>query len=81
MLPATPVPLVNHVRLPLLGAGLTLLVYLPGIVRQGEPTAIAATGLGQEPHLARWLWLVAAMAAVSALVWVVRVTTRSAAGG
>jgi len=81
MLPATPVPLVNHVRLPLLGAGLTLLVYLPGIVRQGEPTAIAATGLGQEPYLVRWLWLVLAMAAVSALVWVVRVTTRSAAGG
>jgi hypothetical protein len=72
---------VNHVRVPLLGAGLTFLVFLPGIVRQGGPTHLGATGLGQEPYLARWLWLVLAMAGVSALVWVVRVTRRSAAGG
>ena len=81
LLPATRVPLVNHVRLPLMGAGLTLLVYLPGIIRQGEPVFQGATGLDQAPYLVRWLWLVAAMVAVSALVWVVRVTRRSAAGG
>jgi hypothetical protein len=81
LLPATRVPLVNHVRLPLLGAGLTFLVYLPGIVRQGEPVVRGASGLDQGPFLARWLWLVLAMVAVSALVWVVRVTRRSAAGG
>ncbi|MBN9107314.1 MAG: hypothetical protein J0I34_00900 [Pseudonocardia sp.] len=81
LLPATRVPLVNHVRIPLLGAGLTLLLYLPGIIRQGEPVVLGASGLGQEPFLARWLWLVLAMTAVSALVWVVRVTRRSAAGG
>lgn len=81
LLPATRVPLVNHVRLPLLGAGLTLLVYLPGIIRQGGPVVHGATGLDQEPFLARWLWLVLAMAGVSALVWVVRVTRRSAADG
>ncbi|MFR9805335.1 hypothetical protein ACL02T_24070 [Pseudonocardia sp. RS010] len=80
-LPAGPVPVVNHVRVPLLGAGLTLLVFLPGIVRQGGPAHLAASGLDQEPALARWLWLVLAMAGVSALVWVVRVTRRSAAGG
>lgn len=81
LLPATRVPLVNHVRLPALGAALTFLVYFPGIVRQGEPVVRGASGLGQEPFLARWLWLVAAMVAVSALIWVVRVTRRSAAGG
>ncbi|GAA1863041.1 hypothetical protein GCM10009836_49250 [Pseudonocardia ailaonensis] len=81
LLPATRVPLVNHVRLPLLGAGLTLLVYLPGIIRQGEPVVLGASGLDQGPFLARWLWLVLAMTAVSALVWAVRVTRRSAADG
>jgi hypothetical protein len=80
-LPAAPVPLVNHVRVPLLGAGLTLLVFLPGIVRQGGPVHLGATGLGQAPYLTRWLWLVLAMAGASTLVWVVRVTRRSAAGG
>jgi hypothetical protein len=80
-LPARRVPLVNHVRVPLLGAGLTLLVYLPGIVRQGGPVHLGATGLDQAPYLARWLWLVLAMVGASALVWVVRVTRRSAAGG
>ncbi|WP_433502806.1 hypothetical protein ACQP04_23900 [Pseudonocardia halophobica] len=80
-LPAAPVPLVNHVRVPLLGAGLTLLVFLPGIIRQGGPVHLGATGLDQAPYLTRWLWLVLAMAGASALVWVVRVTRRSAAGG
>ncbi|MCE3551793.1 hypothetical protein LWC33_10035 [Pseudonocardia sp. RS11V-5] len=80
-LPAVPVPLVNHVRVPLLGAGLTLLVFLPGIIRQGGPVHLGASGLDQAPYLARWLWLVLAMAGASALVWVVRVTRRSAAGG
>jgi hypothetical protein len=71
-LPRPRVPLVNHVRVPLLGAGLTFLVFLPGIVRHGEATHLAATGFDQAPYLGRWLGLVAAMVAVSALVYVVR---------
>ena len=67
-----PVPLVNHVRVPLLGAGLTFLVFLPGIVRQGGATHLAATGLDQQPYLVRWLLLVAAMVVLSALVYLVR---------
>ena len=55
---------------------------LPGIVRQGEPVVRGQTGLDQGPFLGRWLLLVAAMAAVSALVYGVRRLTRpSAAGG
>jgi hypothetical protein len=66
------VPVVNHVRLPLLGAGLTFLLFFPGIVGQGEPTLLAASGLDQTPFLGRWLLLVAAMALISALVYLVR---------
>lgn len=71
-LPRTRVPLVNHVRIPVLGAGLTLLMFLPGIIRQGTPTHLAASGLDQEPYRERWLWLVAALFAASAVIWLVR---------
>ncbi|MFD4250091.1 hypothetical protein ACFWQL_10165 [Amycolatopsis thermoflava] len=67
-----PVRIVNHIRLPLLGAGLTFLLFLPGIIRQGGATHLAATGLDQQPYLGRWLWLVLAMFAVSGLVYGVR---------
>jgi hypothetical protein len=80
-LPRLRVPLVNHVRVPLMGAGLTFLVFLPGIVRQGEATHLAATGLDQQPYLGRWLWLVAAMVALSALIYLVRLTRPSGADG
>jgi hypothetical protein len=67
--PRPRVPLVNHVRIPALGAGLTLLLFLPGIIRQGAVTHLAATGLDQQPYLGRWLWLVAVLFAASALVY------------
>jgi hypothetical protein len=79
-LPRSRVPLVNHVRVPLLGAGLTFLVFLPGIVRQGEATHLAATGLDQQPYLGRWLGLVVVMVVFSALVYLVRLTRPSVAG-
>lgn len=62
----------NHIRVPALGAGLTLLIFLPGIIEQGAPTYRAATGHTQQPFLGRWLLLTAAMFAVSALTYAVR---------
>jgi hypothetical protein len=56
----------NYIRVPALGAGLTLLIFLPGIIEQGGPTYQAATGQTQQPFLGRWLLLTAAMFAVSA---------------
>ena len=55
--------------MPALGAGLTLLVFLPGIIQQGTPAYAAATGQTQDPFLGRWLLLTAAMFAVSAVVY------------
>jgi hypothetical protein len=66
------VPARNHIRFPALGAGLTLLVFLPGIIEQGAQTYQAATGQTQQPFLGRWLLLVAAMFAASALVYAAR---------
>jgi hypothetical protein len=62
----TTVPVLNYLRIPALGAGLTLLMFLPGIIRQGAPTYWAATGQTQDIFLGRWLMLTAVMFAVSA---------------
>ncbi|OBJ08789.1 hypothetical protein [Mycobacterium sp. 1465703.0] len=67
------VPVLNYFRVPTLGASLTLLVFLPGIIKQGAATYRAATGQTQEPFLGRWLLLTAAMFAISAAIYAVRV--------
>jgi hypothetical protein len=67
------VPVLNYLRVPALGAGLTLLVFLPGIVKQGAGTYLAATGQTQDPFLGRWLLLTAAMFAISAASYAIRV--------
>jgi hypothetical protein len=71
-LPRGRVPLVNHIRVPALGAGLTLRMFLPGIIRQGGGTHLAATGLDQQPYLGRWLGLVAALFLISAVSYLIR---------
>ncbi len=70
--PASRVPVLNYVRVPALGAGLSLLVFLPGIIKQGAPTFRAATGLTQDVFLGRWLLLTAAMFAISAVIYAIR---------
>lgn len=62
----------NYLRIPALGSGLTLLVFLPGIIGQGASTYLAATGQTQQPFLGRWLLLTAAMFTTSVIVYLVR---------
>jgi hypothetical protein len=66
------VPVVNYIRVPALGAALTLLVFLPGIIKQGAPVYAAALGQTQDPFLGRWLLLTGAMFATSAVLYAVR---------
>jgi hypothetical protein len=73
--PARPAT-VNYIRVPALGAGLTFLMFLPGIIRQGELVVVGQTGLDQSPFLGRWLLLVAAMAGVSASAYALSRFTR-----
>ncbi|OBF91148.1 hypothetical protein A5791_15400 [Mycobacterium sp. 852002-51163_SCH5372311] len=72
----------NHIRIPALAAGLTLLIFLPGIIQQGAPTYLAATGETQQPFLGRWLLLTALMFATSAIAYAARlaVARRKGAG-
>jgi hypothetical protein len=62
----------NYLRIPALGSGLALLVFLPGIIGQGASTYLAATGQTQQPFLGRWLLLTAAMFGTSAIVYLMR---------
>ncbi len=66
------VPPRNYIRVPVLGTGLLFLVFLPGIIRQGQSTYHAATGQTQQPFLDRWLLLTAAMFALSAILYAIR---------
>lgn len=70
--PAPRVPPLNYLRAPALGAGLLLLLFLPGIARRGAATYHAATGQTQQPFLGRWLLLTAALFGLSALCYAVR---------
>ena len=62
----------NYIRVPTLASGLTLLLFLPGIIEQGADAYLAATGLTQEPFLDRWLLLTATFFAVSAVAYATR---------
>lgn len=73
------VPVINHIRVPALAAGLLLLLHFPGILRLGAVTYGAATGQTQQPFATRWLLLTAAFFAASALIYAARLarTARS----
>ncbi|MFE3262573.1 hypothetical protein ACFXPS_43265 [Nocardia sp. NPDC059091] len=62
----------NYIRVPLLGIGLSFLLFFPGIIQQGAATYHAATGGTQQPFLLRWLLLSASMLAVSAIAYAIQ---------
>ncbi|MBJ7336953.1 hypothetical protein [Mycolicibacterium sp.] len=66
------VPLTNYLRMPTLAAGLTFILFFPGIIEQGAFTYTAATGLTQAPFLQRWLLLVAGFYLTSAVCYVAK---------
>ena len=70
--PSPRVSPLNYLRVPTLAAGLSLLLFFPGIIQQGKATYSAATGQSQEPFFGRWLLLVAALYGFSALAYAAR---------
>jgi hypothetical protein len=66
------VPAINYLRVPTMAAGLSLLLFFPGIIQQGHLSYIAATGQDQQPFLARWLLLTAAAYGAAALAYASR---------
>lgn len=70
--PSRRIPLTNYLRMPTTAAGLLLVMFLPGIIKQGAPTYHAATGLTQAPYLSRWLLLTATFYLASAIWYAVK---------
>ena len=68
--PASGPSLLNHLRVPALAAALLFLVYLPGILGQGQETYRAATGQDQQPLLTRWLLASAVLVLASGVRYV-----------
>jgi hypothetical protein len=66
------VPLVNHVRVPLLLSGLLLLLWFPLVFNKPEPAYHAATGLDTSVYLNRWLLVTAVLVGASALLYALR---------
>jgi hypothetical protein len=62
----------NYLRVPTLATGLSLLLFFPGIIQQGQSSYVAASGQNQQPFFARWLLLVAALYGLSALAYAAR---------
>ena len=54
----------NYLRIPAMASGLLLLMFFPGIIRQGSASYLRATGLTQQPFLGRWLLLTGVFFAV-----------------
>lgn len=61
----------NHVRIPVLGSGLLLLVWFPSIFRLSDSYR-SATGLSTSGYMARWLLISAVLFLASALALALR---------
>ena len=72
--PSPRVSPLNYLRIPTLAAGLSLLLFFPGIIQQGQASYSAATGQSQQPFFGRWLLLVAALYGFSALAYAARLS-------
>jgi hypothetical protein len=71
------VPVVNHIRAPVLISGLLLLVYFPLILGNSGPEYYKATGHHLHGYVRNWLLITAALFAGSAAVYALRVWRRA----
>jgi hypothetical protein len=67
---------VNHLRVPAALAALTFLVFLPLVTGRSDANLARVSGMEPSGYLERWLAVVAALFALSALAWVVRALRR-----
>lgn len=75
------VPPINYVRIPIMASGLLFLLFFPGIIQQGKGSYHRATGLTQAPFLDRWLFITAALFALSAMAYATATVAGPAADG
>lgn len=68
---------VNYLRVPALLSGLLFLVFFPEILRLGDHAFFVASGLHQRAFLARYLLICAALFALSALAYAIKLRRTS----
>jgi hypothetical protein len=68
-----PVPWINHLRVPLVVAGVLLAVSFPLVLGLAPQTYRAATGLNVSVYLKRYVLIVAGLFGASALVYALRI--------
>ncbi len=74
------VPLINHIRIPMMLSGFALAAWFPLILRLSADNYRLKSGLNPDVFLGRWLLITAALFLGSALIYAVRLrgATRSA---
>ena len=80
-LPLPPVPAINYLRVPAIVSGLLFAVWFPLILGLSENAYMAASGRGTEGFLPRWLAITAALFAISALLYALRLSRARSAEG
>lgn len=70
--PRSRVPVLNHIRLPIVVSALLLVVFFPLVLRLRAQAYSITTGLSVDPYLWRWLGITVALLAGSAALYAVR---------
>ncbi len=78
--PGRRIPVLNHVRIPLLLSALLLFLFFPLVLRGPASGYRLNSGLSLEPYLWRWLTVSAALLLGSAALYVLRVLRSGPAG-
>ena len=71
------IPMINHVRAPLLISALLLLIYSPLILGLADRNYFALSGHHLEHYLSSWLLITAALFLGSGLIYAARVVLRA----
>ena len=72
------IPMINHVRAPLMISGLLLIIYGPLISRRSDPAYFALTGHNLEHYLRNWLLITGVLFVGSGAIYLLRVSRRKA---
>jgi hypothetical protein len=67
------VPVINHVRAPVVISGLLLIIYFPLIARRSDGTYFALSGHHLTHYLRNWLLITAALFLASGLIYAARI--------
>lgn len=67
------VPAINHLRVPVMGSALLLIIFWPSISQEGEPVFTFAAGRTMAEYYGNWLMCTAVLFLGSAVIYAIRV--------